>query len=364
MELSSRRTLDRKILIAVLIGNLLFWELFLRAFLSAPSTQIPDADLGYVNQPYARYVESQEGYAQTRFNRLGFNDADPLDLPAVRRIVVLGDSYTEAFQVPSALSYTQLLEDRLRDELKQVDVVKLGRDSFFPLHYPLVLKRHLKELKPELVVVQFGTHSSGDLFADNIKVTHNRLGQVVHMALEKSASDRHKELLRPLISNSALLYYSLRRFKPVVTGWLERFRGSANAGIQQSEDKPLAERIERLVYVLNSLKALHSRIVLLYLPAPGTEMRGTSDNSPTWKALHAASLATGLPLLEPAAAFRAHYLTHGIPLNGFANTMPGTGHLNNTGHRVLSEFLATSLAPRLVAGRPGDTASRRQEPGT
>ena len=91
-----------KLLKQICVGicvNIILWELIVRLLLSSPCTQLYDAELGYVNVPGARYVESIEGYSQTRFNTIGFNDEEPMWKQKVSRILIVGDSYTEGFQV-------------------------------------------------------------------------------------------------------------------------------------------------------------------------------------------------------------------------------------------------------------------------
>jgi hypothetical protein len=52
---------------------------------------------------------------------------------------------------------------------------------------------------------------------------------------------------------------------------------------------------------------------------------------------------TGFPVLNLAPAFQTYAEEHGVFLHGFANTQPGAGHWNETGHQLAGELIAGRL---------------------
>jgi len=145
-----------------------------------PSTQKYDSKLGYTNIPFSTFIESQEGYSTTTFNSLGFNDFEPDD-KLDNKIFVVGDSYTEAFQVDTSLGYTSILE-KLIDE--STDVIKLARDSFMPFHYPILSDRYHDRFNPKVTIVQFASHTVSDLYEDNVKLNIDENGDIFNYTIE------------------------------------------------------------------------------------------------------------------------------------------------------------------------------------
>jgi hypothetical protein len=76
-----------------------------------PQFYRPDPLTGYGLQPGARGRWTQEGSSFVRINRSGYHDRDwsPLPTAGTLRIAVLGDSFTEALQVPESESWVRQL---------------------------------------------------------------------------------------------------------------------------------------------------------------------------------------------------------------------------------------------------------------
>ena len=76
-----------------------------------PQLYRPDPLTGYGLQPGARGRWTQEGNSVVSINRSGYHDRDwsPVPKAGTLRIAVLGDSFTEALQVPEAESWVRQL---------------------------------------------------------------------------------------------------------------------------------------------------------------------------------------------------------------------------------------------------------------
>jgi hypothetical protein len=90
-------------------------------------------------------------------NADGFRDREhPLAKPAGRyRVVLLGDSFIEAMQVPFEASVTPLLEERLRRSGTDAEVINLGVSGFGTAREYLALREYGMRYQPDLVVLFF-----------------------------------------------------------------------------------------------------------------------------------------------------------------------------------------------------------------
>ncbi len=123
----------------------------------------PNAD-SYLTQ-FGRRVET---------NGLGMRDrersvAKPAD---TLRILVLGDSFMEALQVPLERALPALLEQRLKAEQKKVEVVNLSVSGWGTDDEVTYLERHGMQLAPDGILIMMTLHND---VADNAQQEFHRL---------------------------------------------------------------------------------------------------------------------------------------------------------------------------------------------
>ncbi len=326
-----------------MLALLILTEVFLRLFISQPSSQQYDRELGYTNIAGARMVESFEGYSHVTFNQLGFNDAEPRN-DRVKKIFVIGDSYTEAFQLDVTLGYTSLIEKALASP--RIDVIKLARDSFLPLHYPIVSERYYDAYKPELTILQLGSHTLGGLYNENITIEYSADNEIQRYTLDVSDNDIQKEKFRIIINNSALAYHLMRRYKHLIVKIIKRFNGLFTSKIEKAKDSLIysvandKDRQKRLTYILKKLKG---RVVVIYFPDPAIIFNINAHNDSVRHVISAASKAANLGFIDFTDIFTADFSANNQLLNGFQNSKPNGGHLNRYGHQVVAENLIIEL---------------------
>ncbi|MBN1669548.1 MAG: SGNH/GDSL hydrolase family protein [Kiritimatiellae bacterium] len=81
-----------------------------------------------------------------------------------KRVLVLGDSFVEARQVPRARNFCEQLERRLNEALRErVSVINAGVSSYSPILEYLFYARELVHLEPDVVLVVF---FANDVFDD------------------------------------------------------------------------------------------------------------------------------------------------------------------------------------------------------
>lgn len=98
-------------LILILIFLVLFSEFFVRAVLTLPVQTLPDAELGWVYKPYSSILHTSEGRTVNKINMMGNNDTDHGFSEDKAHILALGDSVTDALQVPQYENFTSIAED-------------------------------------------------------------------------------------------------------------------------------------------------------------------------------------------------------------------------------------------------------------
>jgi lysophospholipase L1-like esterase len=342
-------------LFIALAMNIVFWELFIRVFISSPCTQEADEQFGYMNISNAKFVYSTEGYSRDRFNSIGFNDDEPMWDVSARRIFVVGDSYSESFQVARRHSYIQRLEDGLNRQGTTVktDVIKLARDGLNPALYPLLVDRFFDELEPDMIIVQFWAFSGGDLYSSTVSCKYDATGQITDLRVSQSAADKGKSSLRILINNSALLYHVLRRYKPLLMdliGWISSI-GAGNSGHYgkrgEKDQRSATDLEKRFTYILKKIQAHNQEMLVLYIPKPGVFFRpDVEPGSETFAALKAATSKNGIRFVDLTDSFSESYDRDVQPLNGFFNTLPGKGHVNTRGHGVIARHLYRVLTEK------------------
>jgi len=87
-------------------------------------------------------------------NKLGLRDGEvPAKRPGVYRILAIGDSFTYGWGVDVAQSWPKVLEQALRANGRQVEVINCGKPGAGPPFYAELAERAIPVLQPDLVIV-------------------------------------------------------------------------------------------------------------------------------------------------------------------------------------------------------------------
>jgi len=161
----SKRPLRIKLLLALLtflillvgfeIGLRLFWQpYFWHNYYTKSDVS---HHRGRPNILTGQVLETGE-WVEIRTNSIGMRDVEyGPKTEDVFRILVLGDSFTEAGTSPLPQTSTKLLEQRLNEKLansnRRFQVINAGQVSYSPLLEYLLLKNELMGLQPDLVLL-------------------------------------------------------------------------------------------------------------------------------------------------------------------------------------------------------------------
>ncbi len=168
---------ERRLKLLLLLGSILFSlgiiEIGLRlAGYSYPEFYAIDGPRGYALRPGIEGWYRKEGEALVRINSDGMRDREhpKQKAPNTLRIAVLGDSYTEAFQLPFEESFCAMLEQKLHDcallSGKNIEVLNFGVSGYGSAQELITLHDHVWQYSPDIVLLAVTT--SNDI-SDNVR---------------------------------------------------------------------------------------------------------------------------------------------------------------------------------------------------
>ena len=149
-------------LVSILL-SLLLVEFVLRMFLPSDmdttwELRIPHPEFGWVLQPNASYhYRMAEDMVAVQHNSKGFHDTEhSYDKAAgTRRIVLLGDSFMEAFSVSLEQTFFKQLEQDLAAAGRPAEVINLGVGGYGTLQEYLVFTEEGRRYRPDIVLLAF-----------------------------------------------------------------------------------------------------------------------------------------------------------------------------------------------------------------
>jgi lysophospholipase L1-like esterase len=320
-------------------------EFVVGRWLQTPSTAVFDPRFGLVQRPHSRFVQSLEGWTEARANSDGLFDTE-LRTPRPRtRVLLLGDSFSEAVQVRPEEGFARVVE-RLDPE---VEVVNAGLSGRFPAHYAAYHRVYLDRYRPDLLLVQVNDGDVTEL-GDPAKLAQvgAETGPMhVPPVSVASASGSVVDVLRSFFRRSALAKLIQIRLRQLAGFERRRFRAKFSGAPPEADDSALPAT-SRSWAVADSLfadlAASEVPMILLYIPhmnyvdaAPHEAYPSRRDFWRRFAARHR------LPLVDPTDAFVREFRRSGLPLHGFPNTRFATGHINARGHAVIAAELAAAL---------------------
>jgi hypothetical protein len=312
------------------------WELLLSQFILQKPTSRTHPVMGRI-YGQGLYVQGKEGYARTLLNELGLRAPLLQDEPlqaSRQRILVLGDSYTQAMQVSDEAAFPQHLNDLLGD---YTQVINAGREGASPADYIGLAAYNQQTFNPDVVVIQL----------NEADFTRDLLSKQQTFFYEKTAWGFALQENKDLISTNVLSsrFASLQgvlNFSTVRVA-LERF-GSMRANETEpplQQDKWGDGSLEH--FTVRALQRAYQTPILLYIPEMDYFSEDYARANPTEVYLYEAAREAGVAFISLRPDFVTQYSQMHEPAHGFANTQPGTGHMNALGHKIAAERLAKTL---------------------
>jgi lysophospholipase L1-like esterase len=396
------------VLLSTFLG-LAICEIGLRlfGFKYSGSTWTSDPLVGVSLRPGASAWEVDEGFAWTKINGHGYRDRDrALSKPrGVYRIAALGDSYTEARQVPMDKTFTSLAEEEFNRSHclgeRQVEVLNFGIGGFGTAQELLLLRERVWKFDPDMIVLQF--YAGNDLFNNHRALNISAPDKAPYFLLkngklELDESFRQGRAFNPAyirlkgigadIMNSSVLLqlvYKLNRVR-AQQNELARLNG---AGRQSDSNAPPPEYQRYLSFLPPTIpsmaeawqvtetliaemgKEVKSRQAPLLVMIVPTDIQIDPDpeKQEAYRAkYHIESLEyaddrvehlareNGIPVLRMTRPLVEEARRSGTYMAGFANTTPNGGHLNERGHAVVARELVRAIC-ETASGRATASAA-------
>jgi hypothetical protein len=371
---------------AGLVLALLILELGLRATgLDFPRFWRSDPVLGLGLRPGASGWYVDEGRARVTINSDGFRDSERTKAkpPRAFRVLVLGDSFTEAVQVPLQDTFEKVAEGALAScpalAGRPVEVLNWGVRGFGTVQELELFKLRGEAYSPDVVVLAH--YPETDLLDNPEALADQKDAPLLvrtkdGVAFTPAVAAARQTLEQALAGDFSEPFpenlWTVRLVEAAVDHW--RHRAFWRKG--QGNDPTRADYPARLVYrapedaawkdawalqdgLLALLKketaASGARLLMLIVSSPAqvfadparrarfTELWGVTDlNYPNQRLLQTAR-RLGFEALDAVPLLDAETVRAKADVHGFPNTEPGVGHWNERGHRVVGLALANKL---------------------
>ncbi|MFZ0944993.1 MAG: hypothetical protein WB930_01570 [Syntrophobacteraceae bacterium] len=319
-------------LMAAAAVALLVWEVILENCVIREPGGNNSPILGRIFKP-GIYLQGTEGYCKTRMNSLGMRGADILPKTAAEyRILMLGDSQTAALQVSDDKTFVHLLQTKLaRNTGREIRTINAGRNGASPAYYIHLSNFYHSFMDPDYVIIEINE----DFITPIVDKTREFYVKKEGAEYVTVANFRDYYLWRmfpPLKVIKPFVAFST--FKIALDEIPVRWEQHRNHGAPaRQEGTPAVDYADVIDWTLKTLKSAYPEMAILYLTLNKTE----SDMEALWRG---SANKYGIDLVNTRDAFSGYYQFHLQPVNGFYNTMPGTGHINEIGHAILADCLA------------------------
>ena len=326
---------------------------------------------GLVIHPPSTRVRLSTFGQEVAFNSLGMRDVEHeiAKAPGTIRVLVLGDSFMEALQVPLEASFPRLLEQRLAAMTGQrIEVINAGVSGWGTDQQLQYLTEYGMALKPDLVLIGMTLHND---VSDNLGQQFHMLkdGQVVARPPFEIPSREFRLLkIKDYLASHSHLTQLLRRYKylgevKVAARQLDDhvsqlLRGDEPTSIEKgwrltagliSEVQRQAARdgARTAVFLIPLSIQIYDDMLKQWLAERGLSASDIELDKPQ-AAMERVGKATGVDVIDPLGAFRAWHRRQGRGLH-----LVGEGHWNPDGHRLAAAVVAEELTRRELLGRRG-----------
>lgn len=317
----------------------------------------PDAVLGHEHRPgMAGVWRTGEFENPVQINPQGLHDDSiPYNKPAAtRRVLILGDSFVEALQVPPTQNFSTLLEPLLSQQVGQsVQVVNAGVLGYGTAHSLRYLETEGLRYQPDAVVYVFYANDVNDSQASQLFRLED--GQLTPQTRHVSALDRANGSLYDLSYTFRLLtaiYNNQQRLNDpsfIPTAWrsLPPVYRAELLPPQVAGWELVGALLERMHAVAESADV---PLLVVYMPELFQVEDALWEQAASEVDLERDSPQRHLSALLPQGAIYLD-LTDSLRALGQDGMLyfPNDGHLTPAGHQVVADLLTPILAELLMA---------------
>ena len=293
----------------------------------------PDGPSASVWRPGAVIVHGTEGYGISIVDENGFLNSD--GTLAERYVLMMGASHTQGKEVSPEQRYSALVNDYFSGDSGLLTAYNIASDGHF-LPSQIHHFRAALEAFPNAgaVTIEIG---STDYSAQELRDARN---QAVYAPGNGGFND---------LSPVSRLKLAAKEGLPLLTLLKKNFQTlRAHAAEETEGSYDYESELDAALSLIRS--QFDGPIAFVYHPATeilpdGSLKLGYSDN---WEIFCQVCEKNGIDVIDTGPRFTRLYETEQKLPYGFANTTPGSGHLNAAGHRILAEEIISYLEENRV----------------
>jgi hypothetical protein len=334
--------------VAGILCAFIAWNVVAALTLWKPTGYADHPQLGRIDRP-GLYVYGLEGFGWSWLNDLGMRgpDVGP-KRPGEKRLLLLGDSFTEALEVFGKDTYPRIVESALASEGVPVTVINTARNGASPASYLHLAEYYKRTFEPDQIVIQLSAQDfASDLLNPNRNFYLEKTPTGYRTVFNESFRSADPIVQRhPWIGN-VLEVPVLRLAGDTVSKYAaRRAAGPQPSAELGTPDEPEFDQAA-LDWTVDALAREYPNAIITFVPEPdyfGDPLRKTKLE----RAVEVAVRRNGLTFVDPRDSFVQAYTRDHVVATGFANTIPGRGHLNRAGHRMLAAELIPIIRERFA----------------
>jgi GDSL-like Lipase/Acylhydrolase family len=347
-----------KSLIAIIV-SLIAWELILSNTVDQSPGNTTHPTLGRIRKS-GLVVEGNEGFSRTKINSLGMrNDEINPKSKGEFRVLSLGDSFTSGEHVSDTHTYSALIEADLKRKWSKsnspITVVNGGRAGASPAYFLYLAQFYNSKIQPNAVIIQI---NDSDIPSDMLgsitsefyviqKGKEFKLSRKKNFRSGNGLSQIIQEKLPQLgfLSSSSIIRVGGRNLQAIFkeqdpkTGNKKKIGETAQSFKAQSFKKNYDNLIE---WTVVELKAKYHNLIIVHIPFV-TYNNPNEPPSSIEASLKKITAKHNVPFFAMRQDYVNYYHKFYQPAQGFNNTRPGHGHINEIGHKLITKRLVPVL---------------------
>ena len=319
------------------------------------SSVVRSKDQGYQYVPHitSARLNPESGYLlRLNTNAYGARDRHwtQRDLNKPMKVVVIGNSFVDAAEVPTRLRFTNLLERHLNETGRDALVMNFGVGGQNIINFLDRARYVLEAFQPDVLLIGLHdrsnfTHTEQVSFYKDQRYTLSSTAEgIAYSEVPLTPSEQQTRWIKSILRQSWLVRATFQAMHAVRVN-VPEFKPSAEVKkclLPFDTKRETSRRAFALTArIVDEIRALAGvRLMLLQIPGEDQVVNEISipdcDLELPEKRLAEYAALRGIPLLQTLPLLRgSNSPTH----------FPG-GHLNETGHKLIAEQLAASIAER------------------
>ena len=295
----------------------------------------PNGAATSVWRPGAVMVHGTEGYSVTRVDDNGY--INPPGTLADRYVLIMGASHTQGLEVRPRYRYAELVNRYFSDDTGTLAAYNIGCQGDF--------------LPTQIKHFQAAVEAFPNADAVTIEITSTNYSALeIHQAMTQGHYNPGDSVEGFRAGGLAFKLKTMVKENLPLLALLKKNAQTLRA--QAAEDSE--ERYDYETELDAALALIRSEfdgpIAFVYHPATEIQPDGSLelDYSDNWDIFCGVCEQNGIDVIDTGPRFARLYETEQKLPYGFANTTPGSGHLNAAGHRILAEEIISYLEENRV----------------